>query len=73
MIKQNDMDINNVPRVVLACCILNNICEIHGDTVLISWLDDTSENQPTSTPPSASTARNAQASIIRDTLVQYMS
>ena len=57
--KKNDKEINNVPRVVLA--------------FLISWLDDTSENQQTSTPPSASTARNTQASIIRDTLVQYMS
>ena len=59
----------NVPGLVLACYILNNICEIDGDMSLISWLDDTSENQPTSTPPSASTAQNTQASIIRDTLV----
>ena len=29
--KKIDMHINNVPNVVLACCILHNICEIHGD------------------------------------------
>ena len=29
--KRNDMDVCNVPRIVTACCILHNICEIHGD------------------------------------------
>ena len=30
LIKQNDMAVKNVPKVVTACCILHNICEIHG-------------------------------------------
>ncbi|XP_065893423.1 uncharacterized protein [Dysidea avara] len=27
--KQNDMAINNIPNVIIACCILHNVCEIH--------------------------------------------
>ena len=29
--KRNDMDIDNVPNVIAACCILHNICEKNGD------------------------------------------
>ena len=29
--KSNDMNIQNVPTVITACCILHNVCEVHGD------------------------------------------
>jgi len=38
--KKIDMHINNVPNVVLACCILHNVCEIHDDEFNEEWLDD---------------------------------
>ena len=37
LMKQNDMDISNVPKGVTACCILHNLCEIHGDKFNETW------------------------------------
>ena len=34
------MVVENVPTVVGACCILHNICQIHGDTFNEEWLQD---------------------------------
>ena len=31
LMKQNEMEITNVPNVIVACCILHNVCEIHGE------------------------------------------
>ena len=70
LIKQNDMEVQHVPNVVTACCILHNICEIHGSQFVESWMDDSSsQTQPT---PSATTAvTSSQSRDIRNTLVQY--
>ena len=64
LMKQNDMDVSHVPYVVTACCILHNICEIHGDTFVESWLERTQLDEPTS---NASQATTMQAKDIRDT------
>ena len=48
LMKQNDMDVSHVPYVVTAYCILHNICEIHGDTFVESWLERTQLDEPTS-------------------------
>ncbi|XP_078581876.1 uncharacterized protein LOC144865182 [Branchiostoma floridae x Branchiostoma japonicum] len=29
--KRLDVDLDNVPSIVAACCVLHNVCEIHGD------------------------------------------
>ena len=34
------MDVENVPHIVAACCILHNVCEIHGDTFNEVWIAD---------------------------------
>lgn len=72
LLKQNDMSINHVPQVVLACCILNNVCEIHGETFLSSWMDDLSTDQQPVSTPFRSSSLNADAVNIRNKLVQYM-
>lgn len=36
--KCNDMNINKVPCIVFACCILQNICELHNNSFNESWL-----------------------------------
>lgn len=40
LIKQNDMAVKNVPKVIAACCILHNICEIHGEVFDEKWLEE---------------------------------
>ena len=32
------MEVKRVPYVVAACCILHNICEIHGEEFDENWL-----------------------------------
>ena len=68
--KWNDMDIENVPCMVTACCILHNMCVIHGDTFNELWL----ESMNNSTQPAASVGGNNSSSIaqaIRNALVDY--
>ena len=40
MTKQNEMNVTNVPNIITACCILHNMCEIHGDTFNEQRLED---------------------------------
>ena len=70
LLKQNDMNVAYVPQVVMACCILHNICEIHGDTFVESWLSTVEQglDEPTS---SATQAATWEAKDIRDTLLEY--
>ena len=71
--KRNDMSIHNVLFVITACCILHNICELHGDPFNDLWLEDVDM----STRPEASRARGSNADstakAIRDALVKYYS
>ena len=34
------MVVKNIPKVVAACCILHNICEIHGEMFDEQWLEE---------------------------------
>ena len=36
--KWNDTDIRFLPTLATACCVLHNICEIHGDNINDEWL-----------------------------------
>ena len=40
MTKQNERNVTNVPNIITACCILHNMCEIHGDTFNEQRLED---------------------------------
>ena len=47
--KRNDMHTVHIPTVISACCILHNICEIHGECFNDTWLlNETEFKQPTS-------------------------
>lgn len=72
LMKQNDMDVSRVPLVVLACCILHNICEVHGDSCSCTWLEDMTEDQLATIPYTRTAQSSTPADIIRDELVQYM-
>ena len=38
LMKRNDTDIRFLPTLATACCVLHNICEIHGDDFNNEWL-----------------------------------
>ena len=53
LMKRNDMNIENVPCVITACCILHNICEVHGDSFNELWLEEVDmSSQPATASPS---------------------
>ena len=38
------MLVENVPNIVAVCCVLHNICEIHGDTFNKEWMQAADED-----------------------------
>jgi len=65
------MDITHVPVIIIACCMLHNICEIpvSNDAILGSWYMD----QPPTADTPEDTTHTSDATIIQDTLVNYYS
>ena len=64
------MDVKNVPHVIAACCVLHNVCEIHGDSFNDEWLQeidlmDQPDNATNMQIPSRA------ASDLRTTLMNY--
>ena len=70
LLKQNEMNVVNIPAVVHSCCILHNMCEIRKEVSLESWLEQSACLQQ---PPSHSITAltNNRAKRIREALVQY--
>ena len=44
LLKRLDVNINYVPVLVTACCVLHNICEVHGESFSDNWLEDVGHN-----------------------------
>ena len=70
LLKQNDMSMSNVPNVVIACCILCNVCEAHQEAFNKVWLDDVHSDHSTS---ATNVITSSEVEDIRITLVQYYS
>ena len=71
LVKKIDMHIDNVPNVIAACCVLHNVCEIHGDTFNNDWLVDVSLDQPDYSAPSMSRPSTAGGDRVRMILMDY--
>ncbi|XP_068457353.1 uncharacterized protein [Clinocottus analis] len=41
--KRNDCGLDVVPTMILACCILHNVCESHGDAFRAEWRAEVAE------------------------------
>jgi len=73
LLKQNDMVVTNVAKVVTACCILHNICEIHGETFSDSWFEEAHSSvleEPT--PPYTAGNEDNDAQNIRQAFGDYI-
>ena len=75
LMKRNDNDIKYVPNMVTACCVLHNLCEMHGDLCEEDWVivDPNLQTPETSSTSSTSSATSAQSSgsVIREALCDY--
>ena len=72
LMKQNDMEVEHVPQVVAACCILHNICEMHGNHFVDNWKENCTTLDQTSSS-ATSPIVSPQSKDIKDTFVQYFS
>lgn len=43
--KRNDCGLDVVPTMILACCILHNVCESHGDAFKAEWQVEVSSSE----------------------------
>ena len=74
-----DIHIENVPHVVIACCVLHNFCEIHGDSFNEEWLQDNDlddsveSNLPHDDHNYSSSSSSCEGVATRNTLVEYLS
>ena len=69
-----DMSMEKIPIVIAACCVLHNLCEIHGEIFLESWItkSDSEGNQPQHILAEDDTS-NAAPQEICSSLIQYLS
>ena len=61
------MIVENVSTVITACCILYNVCEVHGDQYNERWTEDNGDLAETTA------ATTGAASTVWNVLVQYHS
>ena len=57
---------------VTACCVLHNICEVHGECFSDNWLDDVNSRTYPSSVDSSNTTSNGSAENIRRALTTYL-
>ena len=70
LLKRNDMNIDNIPHVITAACVLQNICEVHYEHFNDAWLQTEGEY----IEPDTVTSRDIPTGLpqdIRNALVQY--
>lgn len=68
LLKRNDSDIANLTNIVIACCILHNICESRGDGIIPQWLNEVENHRQAG---DANQGRGVEAEQIRNALVNY--
>lgn len=72
--KRNDCGLDVVPTMVLACCILHNVCESHEDTFKAEWQVEVSETespQPRHKPLHSASLDQSQAEEARYLFCDY--
>lgn len=74
LMKKNDMYIGNVQHVIAACCILHNICEVHGDSFNDDWMQgcDSTEHHPPCVPHNARHTTMDRPATVREALVTHL-
>ena len=71
--KRNDTEISDLPELIAACCVLHNLCEIHGERFNEDWLQDldTSNINQGCTMDSDSNGSHKNGEDIRKALTTY--
>ena len=70
LMKRNDMNIENIPHVITAACILHNICKVHDEHFNDTWLQnlDGDYDQPETVARNTATGPPQN---VRNALIEY--
>ena len=68
--KKIDMLIDNVPHIIAACCVLHNLCEIHGDTFNEEWLQALDLDKPDTVPMSPSIIDQSMQNVLIEHIIK---
>ena len=70
LLKRLDVNVSDVPELVAACCVLHNICEIHGEHFSEEWMEGVQDDSITvNSTPTTTEADSGQN--IRTALMSY--
>ena len=71
LLKRNDVLIRDVPKLVAACCVLHNICEIHGESFDENWMKDVADLTSASCNSTASASLDSSGQDVRQAMMTY--
>lgn len=71
LMKRLDISVVDVPEVVAACCVLHNICEVHGDSFNSEWAEGINLHTCNISTAALTTTTSNLAVDIRNTLMSY--
>ena len=69
-----EVKLDDVAMIIMTCCVLHNVCEIHGEEFDDMWLEDNKNHlypQPDNESSSNTTQENHTSEDIRDTLIKH--
>lgn len=71
LLKRLDVDVCDVPELVAACCVLHNICEVHGDGFNQEWIEGTEVESRHTPGISTTTSMGLRAENTRNALMHH--
>ena len=73
LLKRNDVLISDLPKLVAACCVLHNVCEIHGESFDEDWMQDVTNHDSANSRSTCSVSADSSGKTIREALMSHFS
>ena len=71
LLKRLDVSTDSVPGLVSACCVLHNMCEVHGDSFDQEWMEGISTQESTHMSSGLTSQSETSAVLIRKAFMTY--
>ena len=71
LLKRNNSHLSFVPAIVTTCCVLHNLCEVHGDGFDDDWTCAEEVSSHSTHSSSTTIGTNTTAENIRQALCQH--
>ncbi len=62
LLKRLDVNVSVMQNVVAACCVLHNVCEVHGDSFSEEWLEGIDNSQTDAADVGVSQTKSGESS-----------